>query len=148
VTQKTWHISHDGVFISPLPNTILNMERLVHKVIERHSVPPDFWDHLIKGVTDAVMNALFWNGITFGSNGAGRRVDVPGQLLSSEVDQLFRSCGITGNSLRSRHDEIGVIAETEAVARTVLRQILGDEIGVMARPARISAARRFHLRRN
>lgn len=121
---------------------------MVQKNLQRRAFPPEVGNLLIAGVTEAVRAALFWNGVTLEGAGAGRRVDVAGHLLSSEIDKLFRAQGIVGNSLRSVDDEIGVIAETEAIAQWALRRILGNDRGVDARPARISAAIKLGLIRN
>jgi hypothetical protein len=138
--KKRWDTDGDDIFVFPLPETILKTEQCVRGILERHGLPPDVLEQLPRGVTDAVEGSLFWNGLTFESTGAGRPVDAAGQLLSSEINQLFRSRGIVGNSLRSEDDEIGVIAEVEAVAQTMRKQELGAKVGVMARPARISTA--------
>jgi hypothetical protein len=114
--------------------------------LESHGLPPNLRDALTKGVVNAVKGALFWNGLTFLSKGAGRPADAAGQMLSSEIYGLFKSYGVAGNSLNADKDlyKIGVITEVEAAAQTTRKQLsgIGDGTGVMARPARISEARK------
>jgi len=98
-------------------------------------------------VVDAVKVAVYWHGLTLRSKGAGRPADGAGQMLSSEIYELFRLHGISGNSLEPDEDlyKVGVITEVEAAAQTARKLILGigDGTGVMARPARTSEARKL-----
>ena len=70
----------------------------------------------------------------------------PANLLSVNVTDLLREHGLRGNWLHPGDDEehgtIGPVAELEAIAQTAFREACGDQAAVMARPARISKARK------
>ena len=70
----------------------------------------------------------------------------PAYLLSVNVDDLLGKQGLRGNWLQPGDDEehgaIGPVAELEAIAQTAFREACGEQAGVMARPARITKARK------
>jgi hypothetical protein len=80
------------------------------------------------------------------AEGPGRPVSGPANLLSVNVADLLAKYGVLGNWLRPGDDEedgaIGPVAELEAICQTAFRVACGERAGVMARPARITEARK------
>jgi hypothetical protein len=72
-------------------------------------------------------------------------VSGPACLLSVNVADLLKEHGVRGNWLRLGDDDeeyVGPVTELEAIAQTAFREACGEQVGVMARPARISKARK------
>ena len=78
--------------------------------------------------------------------GPGRPVSGPASLLSVNVADLLKKHGVLGNWLQPGDDEehgtIGPVAELEAIAQSAFREACGEQAGAMARPARITKARK------
>src|SRR5262249_14820692 len=68
------------------------------------------------------------------------------ESASVNVADLLKKHGVRGNWLQlgdeTEHGAMGPVAELEALAQTAFRQACGDQAAVMARPARISKARK------
>lgn len=142
MTKKKWKIEPivDANFVPP--HIVAELRLRVSSILRTRGFTKDVCDRIINAVADAVAHPIYGNGITVEQTGRGRPADIGAQMLSSEISGIFRTENIRGNSLRSEEDNIGVIAEVEAVAQTARKLSNGETLaaGVMARPARISGA--------
>src|SRR5262249_15187161 len=102
---------------------------------------------IIGEVIDEVSYAYAGRAHKLVRGGAGRPPNGPANLLSVNVADMLTRHGVRGNwqglSDEDENGEIGPVAELEAVALTALQVACGAEVGAMARPARISEARKM-----
>jgi len=127
-----------------LPDQISNdLEKWVKNALDRHSVPSPVADEILRELIDAVQYAYVGHEHKLEQTGAGRPLSGPANLLSVDVADLLSKYGIRGNWLdTSWAGSTGLVAEMEAFAQTAFRQACGEAGGVLARPARISKARK------
>jgi hypothetical protein len=117
--------------------------RRIKKILNHHGVPFADVKEIVRELTDEVSFAYAGRGHTLEQVGAGRRLNAPANLLAARVADVLNTYGIRGNWLDpSWAGQTGPVADLEAVAQTALRQACGGATGVVARPARISEARR------
>src|SRR5262245_28583696 len=124
-------------------------EALKHRgknVLERHGVADELIYKIVSALIDQVSWAYTEREYKLEAEGPGRPVSAPACLLSVNVADLLKEHGVLGNWLQPGVDEelgpIGPVAELEAIAQTAFREACGEQVGVMARPARISKARK------
>jgi hypothetical protein len=127
-----------------LPNHVMkDLRRRIKKILNHHEVPFADAKKILRELTDEVSFAYAGRGHTLEQDGAGRRLNAPANLLAVRVADVLDKYGIRGNWLDSGWaGQTGPVADLEAVAQTALRQACGGTNGVMARPARISEARK------
>jgi hypothetical protein len=115
-------------------------------VLERHGVSDEIIGRVVDAIVDEVSFAYAGREHKLDPHGPGRPVSAPASLLSVNVADLLQKHGVRGNWLQlgdeKEHGAMGPVAELEAIAQTALRQACGKEAAVMARPARISKARK------
>jgi hypothetical protein len=128
-----------------LPNNVRkDLRRRIKKILNGHSVPFADIRGIVGALTDEVSFAYAARGQTLKQAGAGRPLNGPANLLSVRVADVLGKYGVRGNWVDlAWTGQTGPVAELEAVAQTALRQALGETTGVVARPARISEARKI-----
>jgi hypothetical protein len=104
-------------------------------------------ERVLQRVVDAVSYAYVGRDFRLEKDGRGRPPNVSKNILSCDISDSLRDAGIRGNWLAQgdvEEDGVpGLVAELEAIAQTYLGQACGKPSGVMARPARISDARKL-----
>src|SRR5262249_6117509 len=134
--------------IAQLPAEIEKaFRRRIRNVLERHRVADEkLIDKIVSDLVDQVSWAYVEREYKLEGEGPGRPVSAPACLLSVNVADLLEKHGVLGNWLHPGDDEehgtIGPVAELEAIAQSAFRQACGEQVGVMARPARITNARK------
>ena|SRR5262245_47520893 len=122
------------------------LRRRSRNVLERHRVSNDVIGKVVSALFDEVSWAYAGRKHQLDAEGRGRPVSAPASLLSVNVADLLRKHGVLGNWLqlgdKQEYGAIGPVAELEAIAQTALREACGEQAAVMARPARISKARK------
>jgi len=115
-------------------------------VLERHGVSNEVIGKVVSALFDEVSWAYAGRNHKLEAEGRGRPASVAA-LLSVNVADLLKKEGLRGNWRQLGDDEedapIGLVAELEAIAQTAFREACGDQAAVMARPARISEARKM-----
>lgn len=120
-----------------------DLRRRIKKILNHHAVPFADAKEIVRELTDEVSFAYAGRGHTLKQVGARRPLNAPANLLAVRVADVLEKYGIRGNWLDlGWAGQTGPVAELEAVAQTALRQACGGTNGVMARPARISKARK------
>ncbi len=143
MSETKWKIVPVVDYVPPSnPEYLKKLRSQLDEALGRHGLTDDAHKRVKSRIVRAVENPSFGNGISVEHTGRGRPPDYGGLMLSSEIKQIFQEEGISGNSLRSDDDKIGVVAEIEAIAQTARRIVWGLPLqkGVCARPARITAA--------
>jgi hypothetical protein len=143
VNDAIWKIKHTVDYEPPSnPEHLVELRSRLERTLQRHGLTGDVRDRIKSRVIRAVEYPAYGNGISAEHIGRGRPPDYGSQLLASEIRQIFLEEGLSGNSLRSDDDKIGVVAEVEAIAQTARKVVWGipHAQGVSARPARITAA--------
>src|SRR5215813_1485221 len=130
-----------------LPAEIQNAFReRSRNVLKRHRIADELIDKIVSTLVHQVSWAYTEREYKLEAEGPGRPMSGPACLLSVNVADLLREHGLRGNWLQLGDDEehgpVGPVAELEAIAQTAFRQACGEQVGVMARPARISKARK------
>jgi hypothetical protein len=121
-----------------------DLRRRIKKILNHHSVPFAEIKGIVGELTDEVSFAYAARGHTLEQAGAGRPLNGPANLLSVRVADVLGKYGVRGNWVDlTWAGQTGPVAELEAVAQTALRQARGEMTGVVARPARISEARKL-----
>jgi hypothetical protein len=130
--------------IASLPAEI--EEALRHRtrnVLRPHGVFDEVLDRIMSALVDEVSWACAGREHKLDAEGRGRPASVAA-LLSVNVADLLKKEGLRGNWLQPGDNEedgrIGPVAELEAITQTAFREACGEQVGVMARPARISKA--------
>ena len=122
------------------------LRRRSRHVLERHGIADELIDKIVSALVHQVSWAYNEREYKLEAEGPGRPVSGPACLLSVNVADLLQKHGVRGNWLQlgdeKEHGAMGPVAELEAIAQTALRQACGKEAAVMARPARISKARK------
>jgi hypothetical protein len=122
------------------------LRRRIRHVLERLGVSDEVIANIVSALFDQVSWAYVEREYELVAEGPGRSVSGPANFLSVNVADLLEEYGVLGNWLRPGDDEehgaIGPVAELEAIAQTAFREACGEEVGVMARPARITEARK------
>jgi hypothetical protein len=131
-----------------LPNEKMKTLRgRIKNILTRHAVPLDKAEDIVTELTDEVSWAFVGHKHKLERGGRGRPTDGPANLLSVNVADALKKHEIRGNWLGGNTEEedgqLGIVAELEAVALAALRDACKLEKGVMARPARISEARKL-----
>ena len=115
--------------------------RRSRNVLERYRISEEVIGKIVSDLIDQVSWAYVEREYKLEGEGPGRPVSAPACFLSVNVADLLKKHGVLGNWLRLGDDEehgtIGPVAELEAIAQSAFRQA-----GVMARPARITKARK------
>jgi hypothetical protein len=120
-----------------------DLRRRIKKILNHHAVPFADAKEIVRELTDEVSFAYAGRGHRLEQDGAGRRINAPANLLAVRVADVLEKYGIRGNWLDNGWaGQTGPVADLEAVAQTALRQACGGASGLVARPARISEARR------
>jgi hypothetical protein len=120
-----------------------DLRRRIKKILNRHAVPFTDTKEIVRELTDEVSFAYAGRQHKLEQSGAGRPLNGPANLLSVRVADVLSTYGIRGNWLDlGWAGQTGPVADLEAVAQTALRQACGEAIGIAARPARISKARK------
>lgn len=143
MNEAVWKIQHSVDYEPPSnPKHLIKFRTRVDKTLRRRGFTDDVAKRLQSRIVRAVESPSYGNGISAEHIGRGRPPDYGSQLLASEIKQIFLEEGISGNSLRSDDDKIGIVAEIEAIAQTARKVVWGipHAQGVSARPARITAA--------
>jgi hypothetical protein len=127
-----------------LPNDIRkDLGRRIRKILKRHAVPYPDTKEIVRELIDEVSFAYAGRKHDLQQNGAGRPTNGAASVLSVRVADILKNYGIRGNWLGPGWaGQTGPVAELEAAAQTALRLACGGANGVMARPARISKARK------
>jgi hypothetical protein len=121
-----------------------DLRRRIKKILTDHGVPFADTKELVRELTDEVSFAYAGRGHTLEQVGAGRPTKAPEMLLAARVADILNAYGVRGNWLDSSWaGQTGPVTRLEAAAQTALRQACGGAMGVMARPASISDARRL-----
>lgn len=119
------------------------MGRRIRKILKRHAVPYPDTKEIVRELIDEVSFAYAGRKHDLQQNGAGRPTNGAASVLSVRVADILKNYGIRGNWLGPGWaGQTGPVAELEAAAQTALRLACGGANGVMARPARISKARK------
>ena len=142
--MRTWN---GKIGIASLPAEIQKtLRRRIRNVLERHGVPDEVIGNIVNDLVHQVSWAYAERDFKLDAEGPGRPVSGPAYLLSVNVDDLLGKHGVRGNWLKpgddKEHGTIGPVAELEAYALGAFREACGDQAAVMARPARISKARK------
>jgi hypothetical protein len=115
-------------------------------VLTRLGVADELIDKIVSDLVDQVSWAYVEREYKLVAEGPGRPVSAPACYLSVNLADLLKKHGVLGNWLRPGDDEehgtIGAVAELEAIAQSAFREACGEQAGVMARPARITKARK------
>ena len=120
-----------------------DLRRRVKKILNHHAIPFADTKEIVRELTDEVSFAYAARGHTLKQVEDRRPLNAPANLLSVRVADVLGKYGIRGNWLDlGWAGQTGPVADLEAVAQTALRQACGGANGVVARPARISEARR------
>jgi hypothetical protein len=121
------------------------LRRRSRHVLERHGIADELIDKIVSALVHQVSWAYNEREYKLEAEGPGRPVSGPACLLSVNVADLLKEHGVRGNWLRLGDDDeeyVGPVTELEAIAQTAFREACGEQVGVMARPARISKARK------
>jgi hypothetical protein len=117
----------------------------IENILNRHAVAKA--DDIARELTDEVSWAFVGHKYKLEQGGAGRPANGPANLLSVNVADALKKYEIRGNWLGGGTEEedgqLGIVAELEAVAQAAFREACKIEKAVMARPARISEARKM-----
>jgi hypothetical protein len=130
-----------------LPDEIRGLlEERSKRTLERFGLPDSVTRRVVDELVDEVSFSFVGREHVLKSDGAGRPLNGPANLLSVNIVDVLRKYGIRGNWLSRGDDEedgpLGPVAELEAIAQTAFREACNKQGGVMARPARISKARK------
>jgi hypothetical protein len=121
-----------------------DLRRRIKKILNRNAVPFADVKEIVRELTDEVSFAYAGRKHKLEQSGAGRPLNGPANLLSVNVADVLRKYGIRGNWLDlSWAGQTGPVAELEAVAQTAFREACDIQGSVIARPARISKARKI-----
>jgi hypothetical protein len=122
------------------------LRRRSRHVLERLGIPDEGIGEIVSALVWEVSCVYAGREHKLEGEGPGRPVSAPACLLSVNVADLLEKHGVLGNWLHPGDDEehgtIGPVAELEAIAQSAFRQACGEQVGVMARPARITKARK------
>lgn len=143
MNEVIWKIEHIVDYEPPSnPEYLVRLRSHVGEALRRHGITDDVHKRLKSRIVRTVENPSYGNGISAEHTGRGRPPDYGSQMLASEIKQIFLEEGLSGNSLRSDDDKIGVVAEIEAIAQTARKIVWGIPLkqGVSARPARITTS--------
>jgi hypothetical protein len=137
-----------NIGIASLPNEIKkDLRRRIKKTLNRHAVPFTDTKEIVRELTDEVSFAYSGRKHKLEQSGAGRPLNGPANLLSVNVADVLMRHGVRGSWLGYGDDneagKIGPVAELEAIAQTAYREACDEPGAVMARPARISKARKI-----
>jgi hypothetical protein len=145
---KMPHNMQNGqLLVDSLPVAVRDLLRMrVTAVLRHNAASEEVTSKVTSALIDAVSSAFVGRDMALVAAGAGRPMRVSSNVLSIDVADLLKQAGIRGCWL-ALGDEvedglIGVVAELEAIAQAALRVASGVNIGAMARPARITDARR------
>lgn len=130
------------------------LRRRIENILDRHAVPFAEAQEIIEELTDEVSWAFAGREHKLERGGRGRPADGPTNLLSVNVADMLMKHNIRGSWLGGGTEEedgqIGIVAELEAVALAAFREAcaikagaIARAAGAMARPARISEARKM-----
>src|ERR1035437_4712635 len=127
-----------------LPDQIkIRMEERSKRTLERLGLPGSVIKTIVDELVDEVSFSFAGREHKLQLDGAGRPPDGPAILLSVNVADLLQKHNIRGNWVDlSWAGKTGPVAELEAIAQTAFREACDKQGGVMARPARISKARK------
>lgn len=119
----------------------------IENILGRHSVPFAEAQEIVEELADEVSWAFVAREHKLERGGRGRPADGPANLLSVNVADILMKHQIRGSWLGGGTEEedgqMGIVAELEAVSLAAFREACEREVGVMARPARISEARKM-----
>ena len=115
-------------------------------VLVRHGVAADQLDELVQKLIHELGFALAADKHELGAGARGPRLHGSANVLSVVVADILGEYDIRGNWLLPGDEEedglMGPVAEIEAVLQSALGEACGGEGVAMARPARISNARK------
>lgn len=111
----------------------------IEQALSRHGLPTA--EEIVEDIVHEVSYAFAGRQHLLNANGAGRPPDGVAMLLSVNVADLLEKRGIQGN-WQTWPGRAGPVTELEVIAQTALRLACGGAVGVLARPARISEARK------
>jgi hypothetical protein len=115
-------------------------------VLERHDIPTEEADELAQELVHQVGFALAGDSHKLGTGGRGRPLDGSANVLSVVVADILGAHNLAGNWLLPGDDTedgvMGPVTEIEAILQTALREARGHGDAAMARPARVSRARK------
>ena len=140
--MRTWN---GKIGIARLPAEIeKTLGQRITNVLQRHGVSGEIIAQIVSALIDEVSWAYAGREHKLEAEGPGRPVSGPVNLLSVNVDDLLGKHGVRGNWLQFDADKeqraIGPVAELETIAQTAFREACGEQVGAMARPARITTA--------
>ena len=126
---------------------IQTLRERIENILDRHGVSSAKAREIVEELTDEVSWAFVGRKHKLERGGPGRPANDPGNLLSVNVADVLMKHEIRGSWLGGGTEEedgqMGIVAELESVAVAAFREACGIEVGVMARPARISEARKM-----
>jgi hypothetical protein len=127
--------------------TMQTLRGRIENILDRHAVPFAKAQEIVEELTDEVSWAFVGREHKLERGGRGRPADGPANLLSVNVADILMKHKIRGSWLGGGTEEedgqMGIVAELEAVSLAAFREACETEVGVMARPARISEARKM-----
>jgi hypothetical protein len=127
--------------------TVKTLRGRIENILDRHAVPSAAAQEIVEELTDEVSWAFAGREHKLQRGGRGRPADGPANLLSVNVADILMKHKIRGSWLGAGTEEedgqMGIVAELEAVALAAFREACETEVGVLARPARISEARKM-----
>ena len=113
-------------------------------VLQRFGFSAD--DDLVQKLVDQLGFAHAADKHELGAGGRGRPLDGSANVLSVVIADILGAHGIRGNWLLPGDEEegglMGAVAEIEAILQSALQEARGSDNVAMARPARISKARK------
>jgi hypothetical protein len=131
---------------APDRNCMEKFKDRVEKTLNRHGVLAVVTSEVTNELAIAVSHAYTMRNFGLTSPGPGRRPSAASNVLSVEIFDILKSHGLRGNWMACGDDEEdgipGLAAELESIAQTAFREAQGHQIGIQARPARISEARK------
>ena len=126
------------------PRITDNLRRRATNTLRRYGISTTVTSEVTERLIDVVSYAYVARDFVLASEGRGRRVDGPSNLLSLDVEDALKSAGISGNWMLPGDEEadgvIGPVAEIEAIAQAAFRDACGLAKPTAPRPARITDA--------
>lgn len=123
-----------------------DLRRRVTNTLRRYGTSATVTSEVTERLIDVVSYAYVARDFVLASEGCGRPVDGPFNLLSVDVEDALKSAGISGNWMLPGDEEadgvIGPVAEIEAIAQAAFRDACGLAKPTAARPARLTGARK------
>jgi hypothetical protein len=136
------------------PPGIVSLPEVVEKaatmrcknVLQRHGVSADKVPGLVQELIDQLGYAHAAKKHTLDAGGRGRPLDGAKNILSAVVADILGEHGVRGNWLLPGDEEedgaAGPVAEIETILQSALEEANGGQVSTVARPARVSKARK------